>query len=119
MHAELQEIVPNDFPGWDAFRQYRSADPLDDFAWFTLFIGIEGEDSADTFQVVVATPRAVGRIKSQHGSFPGLTVDHFDPNSIERTLKEYVSNFSGNTWEQIATQLRKRMLWEYEGMAGA
>jgi hypothetical protein len=119
MKAELKDVSSNDIFEWDAFKQYRPVDPLDDFGWFTLGIGIEGKEGADYFQVVVATPRAVGRVKRQHGSFPGFTVPLFDPEAIERALKDWVAQFSGPTWEHIVSQLRKSALWEYEGMAGS
>ena len=116
MRAELQGIDPNDFLGWDEFTQYEAADPYDDFAWFTLTIGVDGQDGGSNFQIVVATPKAVSRVRARQRSFSGIVIDRFDPEAVECAIREHVSSVSGQSWHQIIDQLRETMLWEYEGM---
>lgn len=118
MQAEIKEMCPNDHLGWSEFAQYDSLDPYDDFGWFHVTVGVTGEEGGHDFQVCVATPRSVGRVKPS-GSNPGILVDRFDAESVSRAIRNKVASITGTTWEQIIDQLRTFMLWEYEGMAGS
>jgi hypothetical protein len=117
VQAEVQSICPNDFDGWQGFLEYKSPDPYDDFSWFTLTIGLVGEEASNNFQVCVATPRAIPRVKDS-GYIPGILVDHFDAKSIEKAIHERVASLQAHAWFQIVDHLREFMHWEYEGMNG-
>ena len=119
MRAELRAIDPNDHLGWDAFVAAERPEPWDDFGWFTLSIGPEGDPGTSYFQVLVSTPAAVSRAKGELGRFQGLIVDSFEPGVVETTLREYVSSLQGLTWQDLVEQLRRTMHWEYEGMGPA
>src|SRR5262249_44851267 len=63
LRPELRHISPNDYDGWEAFAAAEHPEPWDEFAWFVLDIGLEGQEGTDLFQVLVATPAAVSRAK--------------------------------------------------------
>lgn len=114
MRAELKWIEPNDFPAWEA---YISADPLDDFGWFSAGIGPEGEHAADIFQVLVSTPAAVARAQGTASRFRGLIVERFEPDAVQATLRHYVTTRADTgSWTELARELASVMDWEYAGM---
>lgn len=77
MQAEIHHLESNDHVDWNDFIRYQSPDPYDDFGWFHVTVGAAGESGGNNFQVCVATPRAVGRIK-RDGLVPGILVDQFE-----------------------------------------
>lgn len=117
IHAEIHILESNDHLDWEDFVKYKSDEPYDDFGWFYVTIGGTGIKGGNDFQVCVATPRAVGRIK-RSGAVPGILVDCYNADSVREAIHERVTSISGSTWEDVVGQLRKFMLWEYEGMAG-
>jgi len=119
MRAELRAIEPNDYPGWDVFAAANRPTPRDDFGWFTLYIAPEGDPGADNFQVLIATPAAISRAKGESRTFRGLVVEMFEPAVIAQTLRDQISSLQALTWEDLVDQLRRTMLWEYEGMGPA
>lgn len=118
MQAEIHHLESNDYLDWVDFVRYESPDPYDDYGWFHVTVGATGVDGGNDFQVCVATPRAVGRIK-RTGNVPGILVDYFDAATVRKAIVDRVTSVKGNTWEQIIDQLREFMHWEYEGMAGS
>jgi hypothetical protein len=117
MKAELRCIEHNDFfPGWESFAAAPSTEPWDDYGWFTLTIGPEGDPGTNYFQVLVSTPAAAGRARDKDRYFRGILVDTFEPAVIEQTLRTYVESLHGVDWQDLVDQLRRVMLWEYEGM---
>jgi hypothetical protein len=118
MRAELRHISPNDFPDWECFKSAKRSEPWDDFGWFSLNIGPEGDPGTEIFQVLVATPAAVSRAKVDRGEFRGIIVESFEAEIIANALREHVSAVTGGDWHAIVEKLRQCMLWEYEGMWG-
>ena len=115
--AEVLYLESNEYPDWEAFAGYESADPYDDFGWFHVRIGASDGGGGNDFQVCVSTPRAIGRSR-RSGGVPGVIVDRFDAATIHEAICERVSSVEGRDWEEIVEQLRKFMRWEYERMAG-
>jgi len=111
MQAEVRAIEANDLPGWP---RWSPAGPADEFQWFTVTIGPPGESGADTFQVPVATPIGL-RERRRKGQFVGLVVDRFEPEAVERAIREFVAGCRAPSWEGVVELLRARMHWEYEG----
>ena len=119
MRAELRDVSPNDYPGWEAFASSERPEPWDDFGWFELSIGPEGDKGCDLFQVLVTTPAAVSRAKldckRHHKEFRCLLVETFEPDVIAKALRDHVSGLTALTWDGLVKQLRRSMYWEYEG----
>ncbi len=118
MQAEIHHLESNDHVDWNDFLQYQSPDPYNDFGWFHVTVGSTGVLGGNDFQVCVATPRAVGRIKRDK-FVPGIMVDQFDAATVEKAIRDRVESVCGQSWEELVDQLRVFMQWEYEGMAGA
>jgi hypothetical protein len=117
--AELRSIESNDFLDWEEFAATERVNPWDDFGWFTVSIGPEGDPGSNWFQVLVSTPSAVPRAKGNAKRFRGIIVESFEPTVIARSLQEYIASLKGLTWQELVDQLRQTMHWEYEGMGPA
>lgn len=117
MHAEIHYIESNDYVDWQHFSEYQSPDPYDDFGWFHVTVGASEIDGGNDFQVCVATPRAVGRVK-RSGEMPGILVDYFNAVNVRKAICDQIEAIEGSSWETIVEQLRTFMKWEYEGMTG-
>ncbi len=115
MKAEIRHLESNDHANWDDFVRYQSPDPSDDYGWFHLTIGTAGVTGSNDFQVCVATPRAMGRIK-RNGFVPGILVEAFDPEKVEKAIRDRIDSICAHSWEQLVDRLREFMHWEYEGM---
>jgi hypothetical protein len=114
LQAELRDISPNDFEGWEAFAQADHPEPWDEYGWFVLSIGLSGQEGTDLFQVLVATPRAVTRARGDDKDRRLLVVESFEPANLARALTDYVASVKAVTWDGIVEQLRHEMYWEYE-----
>ncbi len=117
MKAQLRFIESNDTLDWQAFAARESPDPWDDWGWFTVGIGPDGEEGTDLFQVVICTPTAKHKTLDGNDVFRGLIVDSFDPESIRNVIHEFVSSVTGANWLDCVRQLQMALRWEYEGMA--
>ncbi len=118
MRAELRAIYPHNYSlDWATFVAADHSESWNGHGWFTLDIGPEGEQGTNTFQAYVATPTASHKaIGNGELSLGGFVVESFDPDSIRQVLKSYVASIEGADWTTIVDQLRRRLLWEYEGM---
>jgi hypothetical protein len=114
LHPVLNHISPNDYDNWDAFAAAPHAEPWDQFGWFVLDVGVEGEEGTTLFQVLVATPAAVSRARGKDKDRRVLVVDSFEPVALAQGLKDYVASAGGHTWDEIVQRLRNCMYWEYE-----
>jgi hypothetical protein len=117
MHAEIHHLESNNYLDWKDFAEHQSSDPYDDFGWFHVTVGASEIEGGNDFQVCVATPRAVGRVK-RSGDVPGILVDRFDAKNVRKAIYDRIESIEGCSWDQIVEQLRKFMRWEYEGMSG-
>ena len=114
LRPELRHISPNDYDGWQAFAAAEHPEPWDEFAWFVLDIGLEGQEGSNLFQVLVATPAAVSRAKGNDKHRRVLIVESFEPQALETALRDYVASLAAHTWDEIVERLRCNMYWEYE-----
>jgi hypothetical protein len=108
--AELRRIVSNDVGNW---REWTPVDPENVMHWFSLDIGLEGDEGTAIFQTAVATRRALKDRRDKRKPFKGFVLDPYDPTKIEPMLREYVSGVTGLHWDAIAEKLQARMLYEY------
>ena len=86
------------------------------YQWFTLDIGISGDDGSDIFYALVATPAAEYLAKKENPDSHCFVVESFSKQSVIETLTSYVSGLSGASWDDFTEELKKVMKWEYEGM---
>jgi hypothetical protein len=114
LRATLLQISPNDYQSWEAFAAAEHPEPWDEFGWFVLDIGVDGQEGTTLFQVLVATPAAVSRAKGNDKHRRILVVDSFEPEALAAALKDHVSSLRADTWDEVVEQLRRNMYWEYE-----
>ena len=117
LRAEIKSIESNDVgPDWKNWVPENSTDVIH---WFTVSIGVVGENWSNLFQTAVATPFA-GKGRSQMmRKFRGFVVSSYEPDAVEELFREYVSGVTGSEWNDIVGTLLEKMFWEYEGMAGS
>ncbi len=114
LRPELRGVRPNDYLDWQHFVAAEHPEPWDEFAWFQLDIGPEGQEGATCFQVLVTTPAAVRRAKGDDKHRRLLVVESFEPELLLKSLREYVSTAASRTWDETVERLRAHMYWEYE-----
>lgn len=114
LRPELCAIHPNDHDGWAAFATTGHSEPWDEFAWFVLDVGLAGRIGTIAFQVLAATPAAVGRARGKDRDRRVLVVESFEPKALEAALWKHVAAAAAPTWDEIVERLRRHMYWEYE-----
>jgi hypothetical protein len=81
-------------------------------------VGPVGEESADTFDFTVCTPRGLAdRLATDDGPFWArglLIVPRLDWDQVEAALEQCVRSLSGEEWGSVATKLNRFMNWEFE-----
>jgi hypothetical protein len=92
--------------------------PQDVYYPLELSIGTEGEDRADIFQVVVATPEAIrSRLMAKAKCVVGrhiLLVAEQDWPSIKRFCESIVEKCADDTWPKVCSRLARSFRWEFE-----
>jgi hypothetical protein len=114
LKPELCHIKPNHYPSWDDFAAAEHPEPWNEFAWFELTIGVEGQVGADLFQALVATHTALPRARAKYKKHRFLVVESFEPQMLETALRKHVESCADYTWDDIVERLRCEMYWEYE-----
>ena len=99
----------------DDLRVWVPPSPDDVCVALELSIGPGDSATADLFQVVVATPRALaGRPDRRKGKL--LVVPVWDWPEVEAALKKRIDEARGRSWEEVVDRLRTHFEWEYRGM---
>ena len=102
VHHDVKSYTP-EIPG--NFHLYRD-----------LFIGPEGEDSADMFGVGVCTVRwlahHLANEKCVHLT-QMLLVENFDIDLIEKKVRELISTSARPTWNECSEALSRHFYWEF------
>ena len=116
LKAEIKNIESND-AGSD-WKHWVPENPSDVIHWFTLSIGVVGEDWSNLFQTAVATPSAIKGRPHLMRTFRGFVVPTYEADAVEELLRSYVADATGIEWNDIAATLQEKMIWEYGGMDG-
>ncbi|MEM9789695.1 MAG: Imm8 family immunity protein [Planctomycetota bacterium] len=119
MKPEIKFIMDDQADAFDENSSLAWDEPWNAHAWFQVDVGIEDQEGADYFQVLVATPLAFQRIKHELDDKRVLLVDEMTVPSILQGIHDLVEDATASTWQQTAINLSKHMHWEYEGMAGS
>lgn len=81
--------------------------------YLTLAIGEQGQEGNHYFYTGVYNTGWIKREKfliEEHS----IIVDLNDLDDLEKHIKSFVNNVSGETWDDIVNKLRKYFYWEYE-----
>lgn len=80
-------------------------------------IGPEGTDTEESFDFEVSTPKWLVEHRASQGVVFGhhmIIAFDYDLNAIEARVRSLCSRATGETWEQIASQLSRFGRWEFE-----
>ncbi len=96
-------------------------DPIDEWApedrenvdfWFNVSIGIEGEASADNFQVHVVSESMLSRCTEKNYL---IVIPYYESwDNIIDAVKVKIESCTDVSWSGMAPQIAKLFLWEYE-----
>ncbi|WP_052351784.1 immunity 8 family protein [Deinococcus pimensis] len=116
LEAEIKELYSLDVP--EALEQFRPDDPRDVGITVRMMVGTAGDDAADSFDVLVCTPRWLERemVNGSHLWGDGLLlVSEYDWSLVQSVLTSRVSRCVGERWEDVAARLSRFSRWEFEG----
>lgn len=104
-------------PDVDDLEGHRPSDS--DFAFLLqMFVGPEGGEGEEAFDVQVVTPAWLERRFSGDGLASGegrLVVFGYDWPRMEAYLRQRVASCTGNDWQEVARKLSRFSHWEFEG----
>ncbi|GAB3698136.1 immunity 8 family protein [Spirosoma flavus] len=90
----------------------------DDFGFpLNLTIGIEGQEGANNFQLMVATPKYIQRTHPNQSAVllrHYLVVFQYDFNEILDIINNYVRSIEEDSWEKVAEKIGRIAQWEFE-----
>ncbi len=89
-------------------------DPEDCALSFEAEVGPKGGKGAALFQFVVATPRYLAREAGARWGRGYLIVERFSWEEVEISLEKLLSHCRRETWAEVARELNKELLWEFE-----
>ena len=82
-----------------------------------LLIGPENEEGAESFQVMVCTPKWLSTKHEKTEVVIGrhlLIVFEYDHENLMSAIDSYVSQCNGHSWEEVALKLARFGRWEFE-----
>lgn len=79
--------------------------------WFSVAVGIEGEEGADDFQVHLVSERQVSQIQDKKYM---LVIPYYKNwKDVVSRVRESISTCEDINWLGMSLQLEKKYLWEY------
>ena len=96
---------------------YQPEDPEDFGFPLNLTIGIEGQKGADNFQLMIATPKYIQRMRPNQSAVllrHYLLVFGYDFNEILDVINSYIGSINEDTWEKISEKVERLAQWEFE-----
>ncbi|MER7213267.1 Imm8 family immunity protein [Streptosporangium sp. NPDC000239] len=82
-----------------------------------LFVGPVGEDSSESFDVLVCTPSFLSGELGDSGIIDGyhrIIVSRFDRELIESYIHKIVRSVEEATWDELAAKVGRLGHWEFE-----
>lgn len=82
-----------------------------------VFIGPEGQDGQESFDIEVCTPKWLIQNYTDDTVIIGrhyLIVFKYDFKRITETIKAFCKNCTGETWAEVAIKLSRLGMWEFE-----
>src|SRR5690348_16698132 len=112
MKAAIKSIFSWDVPNGD-LKSWTP--PESDFGIFVmLFIGVEGDDQSDCFDLVICTrgwfAKKMTEWKIETGQYM-LFVTKFDYDAIKQYIQAYVGRCEGDSWPELASKLDHLASW--------
>jgi hypothetical protein len=117
MRASLRRLHSPDIDDLSAYRPERE----DDFGFLLqVFAGPEGGEGEEAFDVILCTPKWLGRKYRRSDVIPGrhhLIVFEYDYDRLVREIELLCESAEGNSWRDVAMKLSRFGRWEFEDYA--
>lgn len=113
MRATIKDTYSTDID----VESYVPDDPHDDGQWVSLLVGPADEEGEESFDVLVCTPRWLGRVVADKGPQLGrhrLVVDPFDLPAAIAFLTAHVESLEAPDWPALAQLVARVGRWEFE-----
>jgi hypothetical protein len=113
MKAQLKSLHS---PDVDDLRSFLPEVPERFAVLVQAMIGPAGEDSAESFDIVVCSPAAI-REEAEKGPVIGLhriVMARFGYDDLVRTIREFCQRCEGATWQDVARRVGRLGRWEFE-----
>ena len=91
--------------------------PEKDFGIFVmLFIGVEGDNRSDCFDILLCTPawfaRYLEKMFVESGQYT-IFLHEFDYKKLRSYLDSYIQRCDGDSWQEVAGKLDHLASWEF------
>ena len=99
---DLRSFVPRDE---DCFRVFVEA-----------MIGPEGDDSSESFGIIVCSPKALAE-EAASGPVLGrhrVIMASFDYNTLTSTIRAFCGQCEGESWDEVGSKVARLGFWEFE-----
>jgi hypothetical protein len=117
MNADLKRLHSPDI--YD-LENYQPVHP-DKFGFLLqVMVGLEGEEGEESFDIEVCTPRWLEETYSMDDVVIGrhhLIIRHYNYQRIVATIKKFLRNCTGESWNEIAEKVSRLGKWEFEDYA--
>lgn len=112
MRGEIKSIHLIDYDDW----QYTPDNPLEFCVAAEALIGPEGMEGLEIFSFEICSPQWFAKYRGRGATFIRhmLFVNEYDEEAIKNAVAELVTQFSAETWVELANRLARYMLWEFE-----
>ena len=114
MRAVLRKLHSPDAPD---LRLFHPADPTCFSVFIQAMIGPDDQEAAESFDIVVCTPRWFIENCNIHDVILGrhhLIVFEFDFQELWNAIHSYCDSISGASWPEIAAKIGRLGKWEFE-----
>jgi hypothetical protein len=98
----------------DLIKDEHPDDPENFVVSITAAIGPSGSEGGDNFSFEVATPSALAESAHSRWGRGILIVTSFSWPAIEHSINRLIAHAARNTWQEVAHELNKELLWEFD-----
>ena len=94
------------------------ADGDSEGSWYRMFIGPDGSDGEESFDLLVCTPQWLAVDVELNGPRVGnnlVIVEAMDSQRVEAFLRKQVESIMRPTWAEAAAELSRFAHWEFDG----
>ncbi|KIC35042.1 Imm8 family immunity protein [Leisingera sp. ANG-M7] len=124
MKAEIKQFYLDDYRG----EKYWPEDAANFCAIADMNIGIQGHEGGDNFVLTICSPKWFednvlkpprSHVSHEQVCKPAfgrhfLFMEYFNPDEIESTIFDLVTNAEGKDWGDVARYLARFFAWEFE-----
>lgn len=108
-HIHSPDLEPPELP----------EDPFDCEVAFQVMVGPKESEEAEAFGFVVVTPARLARVPGGVWGRGKLIVPSFEWAVVVQALARLLAHASRDTWGEVAQELNKELIWEFENREDA